>query len=325
MTQPVPTILTNMVFWQSPLWQARTRSIFVPGDTNDGSAWKQAWTLLRRRREADVVVTMGIRPSMAYAALCALLRRPPKQIMMEVFIDSAQPDSWRWRWKTAIYGYLARRATGLITNSRREVETTAARYRVPHARLRFVPLCATLLPETVPARTPAYIVSAGRTLRDYPAMLELAKARPDWAVKIICGHNDLKQVVLPDNVTLYREVDRTTYLDILGGATVVCLPLRPTERATGQVVMLEAMAMGKPVVTTSSPGTVDYIRHGETGYLTNPGSMADLIQACEGLLNNPSRRETMGAAAQTYIRTAAAPDHYAKSALAAIAALTANE
>jgi glycosyltransferase involved in cell wall biosynthesis len=61
--------------------------------------------------------------------------------------------------------------------------------------------------------------------------------------------------------------------------------------------LLEAMALGLPVVVTRVSGHVDAVEDGITGVLVGPDDPQDLGSAMESLLVNPARRATMGQAA----------------------------
>jgi len=62
------------------------------------------------------------------------------------------------------------------------------------------------------------------------------------------------------------------------------------------VVNVEAMACGKPVVSTNRGGPAETIVHGETGYLVEPGDAAALATHVIELLRDPSERARLGAA-----------------------------
>jgi glycosyltransferase involved in cell wall biosynthesis len=317
-------ILTNMAFWQSPEWLERTDSIYplTPGggDPDFLPWWREAWTLYRRRRGYDVVLTMGIRESIAYAFLCWITGAAPRQIMTEIFIDSPAHGNVLWRMKTALYRRLARRAIGIITNSTAEIATNAARFDLPHERFRYVPLNTTIEhPEYLPAPD-GYLFCAGRTLRDYATLRRVIEAT-DLPWHIVAGADDLRDAPLPDRVTVHREIDRSRYLDLLRGARLVVLPLLPTERATGQVVVLEAMSYGKPVLTTRAPGTIDLIRDGETGRLIAPGAAGAMIAATDLLLADPIEAERIGRAGFTTVLHHHATPTHSEARLAAISAL----
>ena len=53
------------------------------------------------------------------------------------------------------------------------------------------------------------------------------------------------------------------------------------------------MFQGLPVVTTTSGGLPDVVKHGENGLLVEPGDVDGLIGAIDRLLANPGLREAM--------------------------------
>lgn len=63
-------------------------------------------------------------------------------------------------------------------------------------------------------------------------------------------------------------------------------------------VAIEAMAMGRPVVGSRIGGLTDIVVDGETGFLVPPGDARALRDAIQTLLDNPVRREHMGAMAK---------------------------
>jgi glycosyltransferase involved in cell wall biosynthesis len=62
------------------------------------------------------------------------------------------------------------------------------------------------------------------------------------------------------------------------------------------LVVLEAMASGKPVVATAPGGPSETVADGETGYLVQPSSPEDIAAAIEKLIQDPQKRRRMGEA-----------------------------
>src|SRR5690606_7751087 len=62
------------------------------------------------------------------------------------------------------------------------------------------------------------------------------------------------------------------------------------------VVNIEAMACGRPVVSTNRGGPAETVIDGETGYLVPPGDAAALASRVIKLLHDPALRQRMGAA-----------------------------
>lgn len=316
-----PTILTNMAFRQSPAWTAATTSICRGDETPDELCpLRQALRLFRLRRKFDAVVTMGPRPSLAYGLLCAVLRVPSKQILTEVFLDAARPDSLGWRLKTALFRLVARRALGLLTNSSAEVALIARRFGLPEDRLRFVPMHTTIAEPQAVAENDGSVLSIGRTLRDLEALVAAAR-RVAAPFVVVAGAADRLPEPLPANVRVLRDVPLAESHALLRRAAVVAIPLLPAERSTGQVVLFEAMALGKPVVATRAVGTADYVRDGENGLLVEPNDAPALADAIERLLRNPDLARRLAATALEDSRARWMPDVHAQSKLAAIRAL----
>jgi len=68
-----------------------------------------------------------------------------------------------------------------------------------------------------------------------------------------------------------------------------------TGRESQGLILLEAMAVGKPVVATSIPGYASVVTHGEDGLLVPPRNYQELSQALLTLLNDEKLRQQMGA------------------------------
>lgn len=68
-------------------------------------------------------------------------------------------------------------------------------------------------------------------------------------------------------------------------------------------VLLEAMATGLPVVTTTLTGNPEIVEDGVSGFLVTPGDAEELAGALARLLEIPSLRERMGAAARARTKT----------------------
>jgi len=310
-----------MAFRQSPVWVEATTTICHGDESPDSlGCARQVWRLLRRRREFAVVLTMGSRVSLAYGLCCALLRLPAKHIMTEVFLDAPRPASLTWRLKTALFRLIARRAMGILTNSSGEVELIAQRFQIPAAKLRFVPMYSTLPEPAVATTNEGFVFSMGRTLRDLPTLFQAAADLP-VPVVVVVDQRDPLPAPIPTNVQIHRNLSLAAGRELMCRSAVVAIPLLPAARSTGQVVLFEAMAMGKPVVATRAVGTTDYIRDNENGLLVAPGDPADLAGAIQRLIQDPALAARLAAAAHTDTLAHWQPDHHARHKLAAIAEL----
>ncbi|WP_167534310.1 MULTISPECIES: glycosyltransferase family 4 protein [Frankia] len=86
--------------------------------------------------------------------------------------------------------------------------------------------------------------------------------------------------------------------DLYRAASMVVVCLRPNLHVSGVTVVLEAMASGRPVVVTDTPGIRDYVDHGRTGILVPPYDTDALAEAVVHLVLDPDRAAALGAAAR---------------------------
>jgi glycosyltransferase involved in cell wall biosynthesis len=77
-------------------------------------------------------------------------------------------------------------------------------------------------------------------------------------------------------------------------ATMLVLPSLLSRREAFGIVILEAMAMGKPVIASDIPGPNSLIEHGKTGLLVPPSSPRRLAKAIIFLFQNESLARSMG-------------------------------
>jgi glycosyltransferase involved in cell wall biosynthesis len=72
----------------------------------------------------------------------------------------------------------------------------------------------------------------------------------------------------------------------------------PTEDEAFGLALIEAMACGLPVVTTSVGGIPEVVSHGETGLLVEPNNFQELRNALEHVMKDPAMAASLGQAAR---------------------------
>src|SRR5436190_2575575 len=73
----------------------------------------------------------------------------------------------------------------------------------------------------------------------------------------------------------------------------------PSLHEGGPTTLLEAMAMGRPVVATAVGMVPEVVEHGTTGLIIPPGEVEPMVGAVSSLLTDRGRRADMGAQART--------------------------
>ena len=138
-----------------------------------------------------------------------------------------------------------------------------------------------------------------------PAFVTLAGAHPELQL-VVLGAGMPESVILadfPEHVRS-RVVVKKAGSDAEFAATYAScdMLLQPSLfEGTPQTIM-EAMACGRPIVTTRTCGMRDVIRDHDNGLLIPMRSPASLVQAVEELLRDAALRERLGAAARSDAR-----------------------
>ena len=92
---------------------------------------------------------------------------------------------------------------------------------------------------------------------------------------------------------------RSDVADILAGSHIACLPSFYGEGVPKS--LLEALAIGLPIVTTDSPGCREVVVQKENGLLVPPRDVEKLLDAILYLVHNPLERQRMGKASRQLV------------------------
>ncbi|MFQ5604699.1 MAG: glycosyltransferase family 4 protein [bacterium] len=118
-------------------------------------------------------------------------------------------------------------------------------------------------------------------------------------------HRLIDQSGLHDCVQLLGVKTPAELIELYQRADVFVLPCCITEdgdRDGVPNVILEAMAMELPVVSTCISGIPEAVQDGETGLLVQPNQPAEIARAIEDLFSSPTRARQMGQAGRRLIR-----------------------
>lgn len=255
--------------------------------------------LFRRRHRYDAIVTAHYRTSLIFGLLSKLLGRKCLHIVKELYLDEAVLRSRRARW---IFGWALSRCDCVITNCSAEIAAYSAFLGLPPERFRFLPWPSNL-PVLPDAPDDGYVFAAGRSFRDWPVLFAAARAIPEATFVIVAEAGAIAGLDKPANVRLHCDIPREQYLDLLKGARVVVVPLFPTVRSTGQATILEAMSLGKPIVTARTPGVIDYIRDGQNGLFYEPADNQSLADRLTRLLTDPDLRQKLSQGGMRSVQT----------------------
>jgi glycosyltransferase involved in cell wall biosynthesis len=267
--------------------------------------WARLAAELRRRSdEYDVIVTWSERVSLALMALDHLTgSRRPHVAMMYWF---SRP-SVRWPMRA-----FASSLHAIVTWSSVQRQYAIERLGVSPDRIYLVKHFVDQLFWSPREAETDMISSAGAEMRDYPTLLAALRGT-DIRCHVATDHARVDQFgfarrvnaerfaeLAPSNVTVGRK-SPTDLREVYARSRFVVVPLRASDTDNGITVILEAMAMGKPVICSRTQGQVDVIQEGKTGFLVPVGDATALRNAMVSLWNEPDRARAMGMAAREYV------------------------
>jgi Glycosyl transferases group 1 len=153
-----------------------------------------------------------------------------------------------------------------------ELDTFSTTWGIARERILFTPFCTSLRPSDTAAATSdqGFLFSGGNSLRDYDLLVD-AVSGTTTDVLIATSWQP------PESARSHVRVGWLSHDDFMAAMRschAVVLPLASAVRSTGQQTYLNAMAYGKPLIVTDSPGVRDYIEDGVTGVVVSSDASA---------------------------------------------------
>jgi len=240
----------------------------------------------------DIIVTANARTAQLIALYRKILnKRIPRQIVLELMLEE-ENDTAKWRIKRSFQRFLFQSIDTVFVSSEDEINTYAKRVNLAKERFRFLPFHTNIVKPEMISNPGSYILSAGRTGRDYATLTESVKDLPLNMV-IVSDYESLSMVEVPNNTRIEVEIPYERYLELLRYCWFVVVPLHKLIKSSGQVVILEAMAYGKPVIATETVGTRDYIEQDHNGILVPPYNAEALRHSIRRLMEDSTLQNTL--------------------------------
>jgi glycosyltransferase involved in cell wall biosynthesis len=325
-------ILTDMEIRQSPRWCARTDYLgelqstsltigpLPPALRRLLSPFVELVSVIKHAYKYDVVINANIKTAQLFGLYRSLFRiRRPKHMILELMLDEDK-KTLLWKMKKLIQRLAFASANLICVSSTHEVAYYAKRFRLSEDRFRFLPFHTNVIEPRALDCAQNYILSAGKTGRDY-ATLAQAVRDLDRDTIVISDRENARDVVFPQNAKVFYDISYSDYLHFLYNCLFVVVPLKKLIKSSGQVVILEAMALGKPVIATRTGGTIDYIESGVNGILVPVGDPRALRDAIANLLAQPDLRRELAANALESVKKNYTFDKYTRRILEAANAL----
>lgn len=235
--------------------------------------------LYKKSFSTDVI--LGNRRSSLLLGLLYRVYKPKKVKLIGYEIIFNFKDNLRNKAVIGLWRLAVKKIDKLIVQTTSERDYLAGVFKTTNQKFETIPFY-TEDANYIGPTADGYIFAAGRMERDFVTLLQALEQNKLPAVLV--ADKSLRETLEPlksHQVKIYYNIPKEQYLELLEKARMVVVPLFKGAAARGQVVILEAMKYGKPVLSSKVAGTVDYIEHDKTGLLAEPENTAQLRSLLE--------------------------------------------
>jgi glycosyltransferase involved in cell wall biosynthesis len=238
-----------------------------------GGDFASAFASLRTANKSDVVFatadTLGI-PLLLLKR--ARLLRPPL-----VYAAIGLPErllQLRGSRARRLYASALRSAHTIVTYSQAEADWLRERLGADRPEIVFVPFGVDVDAFQARRLEPAIdVVSVGADpRRDFELLVGVAARHPELSFRIVATEDRARSLgSVPANVSVETELSLEQVRDRLAATRVVALPVRPNSYSGATTVLLQSMALAKPVVVSRTDAIAE-------GYGLNDGVNCRLVE-----------------------------------------------
>jgi len=214
------------------------------------------------------------------------------------------PIALRWRQLDRLFAFGMRSVDLVLCIRTGDVDMFDRRFGVPDERCRFLAMPVPDVDQAAPVASPRppYVYAAGSAHRDWRLLLRAFELIPDQHCIVATQSLDSKSTPIPPNVELLPAQTIADGRVLMQHSTLVAVTFEDTDLACGPTIILDAYAMGIPVVSSDTNGSRDYVQHGVTGLLSPPEDPATLAANIAELLHSADRRTAMRRAIENLSR-----------------------
>lgn len=279
----------NLERGRPPVWArvlGRLTNAFVDAVGGYGGDFPSAFASLRAANRADIVFTTADTLAIPLLLLkrVGLLRSPV------VYTPIGLPERLVQVRRRRLYASALRRARAIVTYSRAEAEWL--RNWIGGGEVVFVPFGVDVEAFRPTAQEPDVdVLSVGADpRRDFELLREIALRRHELTFRIVATKGQIAALgPLPSYVSAESDLSLEEVRDRLGGARVIALPVQPNSYSGATTVLLQAMAMAKPVVVSRTEAIADGygLEDGVNCRLVEPGDLEAFERALLDALADP--------------------------------------
>ena len=262
----------------------------------------QAIKAFSKRKKYDVVISHGAQSGMVYALLNTITfsKKP-----LHIIIDIGAMNGGRQRLlENSLIAFALKSKPTIICHSRVIIQNYLHTYKqlVKNARFIAFGIDADDFNPQKAVDSSNYILSFGAAKRDYATLIQA------WAG--VESNHKLRIIGLPENNPLthgiknVEVIERVSIAELkshIANAQFVVISLPVFNYSYGQMSFLQSMSMGKAVIVTRTPSSIDYLQHGQGALLTKPYDSDDMREKISYLINDAAALKVLSDQARPYV------------------------
>jgi len=270
------------------------------------------WKLfvLMRRIKPEIVLGYTVKP-VIYGTIAGWLARVPHRFAMVTGLGYAFTDSRRG-WLLSLIQYLYRFALKrceCVFFQNPDDRDLFQELRIVPAHVRTAVVngsgvdVSRFSPEPVPQGPTSFLMICrllgDKGVREYVAAAERIRVRhPEVRFGLAGWIDENPDAIRQRELDEWIERGAIEYLgrleDVRPAVRACTVYVLPSYREGTPRTILEAMAMGRAIITTDAPGCRETVIDGKNGYLVPPRSVDALVEAMEKCIDDRSLTESMG-------------------------------
>lgn len=257
----------------------------------------RAIRVMLRHRRADVVVSVFESCGFFLLMLRRLFFFKPKVVLWDASVGN------EWRMVRFVQGYVFPRYDGFMMLTSSQVGHLRDNEKVRGEIAKVLHSVNEMLYLPDAAEPGEYVLAVGDDIsRDYPTLFKAAEQIPGRVVMKTHWRPEGDAAAVPERVSFVSErLPGEKFRDLYAHAEVVVLPMHDVKHAGGITAVLEAMAMGKPLVVTDTTLAADFVINEVNALVVPVGDPDAMAAAVTRLQGDEALRRTLGENARRHI------------------------
>jgi len=198
-----------------------------------------------------------------------------------------------------------RKVDHFFVHSRFDIQLSSRMYGLPEERFTFRPFVRKAPATGRPARrylfedNRPFVLSYGANARDYQTFFQ-AVGGADVSAIAVGRDFSFSGLSVPENVRIHANIPLEACDKLVGESLFCVFTFDGSEPSCGQISIVTALMLGKPVICTDWVGVHDYISDGENGLLVKMKDPEDLRRKMMLLISNKDLYERLCVGARAW-------------------------